>query len=315
MEIIQPNLDFIFIQGDLRFQAAYLKTQSFWADLATEVPSSTRENHYGWIGRIPQMREWLGERVVNNVATREYTVANKTFEATLGLKREDIQDDQLGIFNMSLDMLAMQAKLWPDKLITDIMQGGHGATAPFQCFDGQPFFSTIHPVNVDEAAAGTYRNYQASGCALTSANLSAVYAEMTSYVLEDGRPAGVVPNLLVVPPQLKLAAMQILNATFTAPAVAAGQNAASVMQSNMLQGWCNTLVHPYLANQATTWYLLDTQSFVKPFVWQLREPVEFTYKTNPGDDNVFKRREYLYGLYGRGNAGFSLPFLAYKAVA
>jgi phage major head subunit gpT-like protein len=315
MEIINANLDFIFIQGDLRFQGAMTRTQSYWDRLATEVPSSTRENHYGWIGRLPKIREWLGERIVNNLSSREYTLKNRQFEETLGLKREDILDDQLGLFNMSLDMLGMQAKLWPDSLIVDLLQNGHTATAPYAAFDGQPFFSASHPVDVDDSSKGTYSNYSSTGMALTSANFNTVYNTMVGYLGEDGQPLGVVPDLLIVPPQLKLAALQILNATFTAPAAAAGQNAASTVQTNMLQGWADHIAHPYLANQATTWYLASTQFPIRPFIWQLREPISFTYRNSPTDDNVFKRREFQYGIDGRGNAGFSLPFLCYKAVA
>lgn len=315
MEVTNPNLSFIFIQGDLRFQGALLKTQSFWDKFATEVPSNTRENHYGWIGRLPKMREWLGERVVNSISTREYTVKNKIYEATLGLKREDILDDQLGVFNMSLDMLGMQAKLWPDTILVDMLQNGHTAGAAYGCYDGQPYYSANHPINIDDSSAGTYSNYSSTGMALTAANFNAVRSAMIAWKGEDGRPLGVMPNLLVIPPLLEVAARQILQSTFIAPAVAVGQNAASTVQSNVLTGMADILVHPYLSGQDTTWYLMDTRFPIRPFIWQLREPIHFDYKNSPTDDNVFKRREFLYGVFGRGNAGVTLPFLSYKAVA
>lgn len=314
MEITNSNLDFIFIQGDLRYQTAYTKAPSYYEQLATVVPSSTRQNNYGWIGRLPKMREWLGERIVNNISTREYTIVNKAYESTLGLKREEILDDQLGVFNMGLDFLGLEAKLWPDSLVVDLMQNGH-TVGKVPCFDGQAFFSASHPVDVDDAGKGTFSNYSSTGMALTAPNFNTVRSTMMAYKAEDGRPLGVMPNLLVVPPALELAARQILQGTFIAPAAALGQGAANTVQSNVLSGMADILVHPYLAGQDTTWYLLDTRFPIKPFIWQLREPVEFTYKNSPTDENVFKRREFLYGVYGRGNAGVSLPFLAYKAVA
>lgn len=63
------------------------------------------------------------------------------------------------------------------------------------------------------------------------------------------------------------------------------------------------------------WYLFDTSKAVKPLVWQEREAYEFQALNNPGDENVFMRDEYLYGVRARANAGFGLWQLAYKSKA
>jgi phage major head subunit gpT-like protein len=49
-------------------------------------------------------------------------------------------------------------------------------------------------------------------------------------------------------------------------------------------------------------------------VFQNRQNPEFVSKDDPTDDNVFMRRQFVYGVDARGNAGYSLPFLAYKCV-
>ncbi len=315
MIVNAQTLDFLFYQADFRYQATLLKTPSFAEQIASVVPSSTRENHYGWIGRIPKIREWIGERQVNNLASRSYVLVNKEWEDTVGIKRVDIEDDQFGLFNMGVDMLAMQAKIWPDRLITDILRNGHTSGLPYQAYDGQPFFSASHPVNVDQPAT-TFSNYSSTGMALTGANYQTVRQNMGAFVGEDGSPLGIIPNVLMVPPQLEQQGRQILNADFIAPAAAIGQNAASVMQSNTLKGSAELIVNPWLAGDATTWYLFSAQFPIKPFVFQLRQAPEFVYKTNPNDDeSVWRVNQFQYGVYARGNAGFSLPFLAYKAVA
>jgi phage major head subunit gpT-like protein len=315
MIITPANLEFLFYQAEFRYQQAYLKTPIFWDKLASEVPSGTRENHYGWLARIPRLRKWIGERQVNNLAARGAVIENEVFEDTVGIKRPDVEDDQFGLFNMSVELLGQQAKLWPELQLLDIMQNGHGTASKYTCFDGQPFFSASHPVNPDDSGASTYSNYSSSGMALTSANYLAVRNIMMAYKGEDGNPLGIVPNLLVVPPQLGGQARQILNAEFTAPAVATGQNAASVQQSNVLKGSADWIESPYLSGQATTWYLLCTQFPIKPFIWQLRKAPQFVSRINPNDENVWKLNEFQYGVDARGAAGFSLPFLAYKAIA
>jgi phage major head subunit gpT-like protein len=143
---------------------------------------------------------------------------------------------------------------------------------------------------------------------LTAANYSTVRSAMMSFKGRDGSPLGIMPNLLMVPPQLEAVSRQILNADFIAAAV--GGNAAQA-QTNVFKGSANLLVNPYLTN-ATAWYLMDASRAIRPFVWQLRQAPTFTWKNRPEDDNVFMRDELLYGVTARGNAGFGLWFLAAK---
>ena len=42
------------------------------------------------------MREWIGDRVINDMKEFSYEIENKLYESTLGIKRTDIEDDSLG---------------------------------------------------------------------------------------------------------------------------------------------------------------------------------------------------------------------------
>lgn len=64
-----------------------------------------------------------------------------------------------------------------------------------------------------------------------------------------------------------------------------------------------------------TWYLLDTSRAIKPLLFQERIPYDFQQLTQEGDENVFLRDEYLYGVRARSNAGFGLWQLAYASQA
>lgn len=59
------------------------------------------------------------------------------------------------------------------------------------------------------------------------------------------------------------------------------------------------------------WFLLDTSRALRPFIYQERRPFNFVSKDAPNDDNVFMRKQYLYGVDGRSNAGYGLWQLAY----
>lgn len=309
MQITPAALDAIFYTINTIYQGAYARQQPWWNRVAMLTPSAGRESRYGWLRMLPRMREWVGERIYRNLEAASYTLVNRDFELTLELKRNEIEDDLIGMYNGYIQMMAEQAARWPDDLVRNIMQNGN----TLLCFDGQPFFSASHPTGAP--AGGTYSNWFASGTALTSANYQLVRQTMMSYVGEDGLPLNIMPNLLVVPPQLEAAGRQILNADFTAPAAALGQNAASVQQTNVLKGSAELLVLPDLTTQATRWYLLDTTKAVKPFVFQQRKAPTTVALTDPQGENLFRRKAYVYGIDSRGEAGYSLPFLCAAAQA
>lgn len=58
-------------------------------------------------------------------------------------------------------------------------------------------------------------------------------------------------------------------------------------------------------------FLLCTNRFLKPFIYQLRKKIKFTSLTRDTDENVFMLDEYLYGADGRSNAGYGFWQMAY----
>ena len=324
MNITPTTLDAIYYTFDTRFQAAYDAAESFYEEIASIVPSSSRETRYAWIGKLPRLREWLGNRVVNNLAAREYTLLNKDWEGTFKVARNDIEDDQVGVYNWGIDMLGMQARTWPDDLLTQLLVTGDSTVlSSAVCYDGQPFFSANHPTDPNNAASATQSNLfnttTSGSTPLNAQNYANVRAKMMAFQGEDSKPFRVIPSLLVVPPNLEVTANQILNSQIIAQSV--GSNAAQA-QSNVipnLRGNARVLTVPYLAgvinsvNQDNTWYLLATGFPIKPFVFQLRKAPQFVPLDQVNSPNVFFRREFIYGVDSRGNAGYALWFLAAKA--
>lgn len=317
MDLTQGNLDFLFYGLQTRFQQAMLATKLYWDQIASPTTSATRQEVYGWLDRMPLMREWLGERQVLNLSTRAYVLANKDYEATIELDRDVILDDQYGVYGYKAAMLGMSAALWPDQLVIAALQNGDATTS--LCYDGQPYFSANHPQDPDNSASAVQSNLfttAGSGATLlTSANFATVRANMMAWKGANGFPINVMPDTIYVPPALDVTARQIVTSAFTAPAAAVGQNAASVQQSNVLQNMCRVVTVPKLAGQDTTWYMADTMTIgaiIKGIIFQQRQSPTFVQKTAPTDDNVFKTRKFLWGVDSRGNAGYTLPFLITK---
>lgn len=113
-----------------------------WNGVATLVPSTTAENKYAWLGKITKFREWLGDRQVQNLLAHDYAIKNKTFENTVGVSRDEIEDDQYGVYKPVIQQLGQDAATHPDELVFGLLKDGF--TKP--CYDGQYFFDTDHPV-------------------------------------------------------------------------------------------------------------------------------------------------------------------------
>lgn len=111
-----------------------------------EVKSTGSEEVYGWLTGLPQLREWIGERLIGQASKARYVIENRRFESTIRVQRTHIEDDKLGVYGPQVQMMAYEAATHPDKLVFELLRKGF--TDP--CFDGQPFFDTDHPLTTKD---------------------------------------------------------------------------------------------------------------------------------------------------------------------
>ena len=310
MEITPQNTQALFNTFDLSYQQGYNAPDAlFWDKVATQRPSSTRQNTYAWMARLPTLREWVGERTIHAISSYGYTIVNKDYELTEELDRNDIEDDTFGVFNPIAEEMGRAARKWPDIQLAKLLTAGEKTL----CYDGQNFFDPSHPIDPLSASPTMQQNFF-PGLGLSPDSYSLLRSTMMSYLGEDGQPLGVRPGLLVVPPQLEQMGRQILHADFIAPANFAGAPQVG-SNSNTLKGTAELLVIPELANDPKAWYLLDTSRAIKPCIFQLRKAPQFVQFNDPKSESVFRRKKFIYGVDARGNVGFGLWFLGAKARA
>lgn len=262
------------------FNAAFGKGQAtaipYYQSIATTVPSTTGSEEYGWLGQFPSVREWLGQRLVRNLVAQRYVIENKLFESTIGLPRKAIEDDKYGLFTPVLEEMGKAAADKPNELVFIALAAGFSKN----CYDGQFFFDSDHPVfNADGVTTSLVSNVQTgagpawylldtsrplkpmiyqerlpyqlqqrvldtdenvfnndefvygvrgrsnvgyglwqtafgSKATLNSANYAAARVAMMSFMGDGGRPLGIRPDTLVVPPSLEQAGLQLLNSEY-----------------------------------------------------------------------------------------------------
>jgi len=141
--IITPSvLDAIFQGFNFQFNGGLRSVEPTWKKVAMETTSTAAIENYGWLGQVPRIREWVGDRVVHALDSFGYQIKNRTFEETIGVKREQIEDDSYGLFSPLFRGLGESVALFPDELVYGLFAGGFAS----KCFDGQNFFDAEHPV-------------------------------------------------------------------------------------------------------------------------------------------------------------------------
>jgi phage major head subunit gpT-like protein len=280
MIITQQSLRGIYVGFNTLFNKAFEGQKPSFERIATVVPSTTDAETYAWLGDIPGMREWIGDREIQNITSSDYTIKNKDFELTVGVPRNAIEDDKIGLYTTPIQMLGEAAAQHPDELIYALLANGFTA----KCYDGKAFFATDH-----EVGKGTVANKITDKLSLEA--YIAARAMMRGFKNGKGRSLGLVPDLLVVPPALEGKAREILVAEYI--------NGTK----NTMQGTAEIHVEPRLTSDEA-WFLLDTKRPIKPLIYQQRKKAKFVSITNEESVNVFMQKKYIYGADSRGNAGF-----------
>lgn len=256
--------------------------------IATTVPSSTASNLYGWLGSIPGLKKWIGEREIQKIAENEYTIKNEPFELTVGIKRTAIEDDNYGVYTPFMEGMGESTALHKEQRVAETAKRGFTDL----CYDGQPFYSKTHKVGDT-----TYSNL--TDAQLSADSFAAARTTMMSLKNDQGQPLNLVPDILLVPPALEREARMILEADLI--------NGTT----NINKGLAQVVVWTELADKPTQWHLLCTKRSLKPFIFQEREKAKFVALTKENDENVFMRDEYLYGVSARDGVGYGFWQMAY----
>ena len=124
------------------FQIGFDGHKAVLESVAPVVTSNASVEDYGWLNTIPKLREWIGDRHVHGLGTKVYSIRNRKFELTIGVLRDDIEDDKLGLYAKRFEMMGQSAASHPDEIVFELINGAFAAN----CYDGQYFFDSDHPV-------------------------------------------------------------------------------------------------------------------------------------------------------------------------
>ncbi len=265
------------------------KATTHFKDLSTRIQSNSDTERYKWLGSLPRMREWGTGRIAKGLGSESYSIENLKYESTLEVDRDEISDDKTGQIRIRVAELAQRAATHKDYLIAQLLINGE--TAGFNSYDGVSFFNDAHVSGSsgaqDNKLTGTALDPDNSTTDEFKAALKTSIGALMGFKDDQGDPMSISATGLacIVPSTMYLTALEAVNATLVSST------------SNVVAGAARIIAFPWLTDQSK-WYLVKTNDVVRPFIFQDREPIEFTALTEQSDEG-FRREKFLYGVRAR----------------
>lgn len=295
MLVNKANIEAVFINLKTTFNKAFDQAPAIWEQTTMKVPSGSSQNDYTWLSRFPKMRKWLGDKVLKALEAFKYTVVNDDWEATIEVDRNDIEDDNVGIYGPQAQEAGFSAKQLPDEIDADLKNNAFAS----YCYDGQYFYDNDH-----EVAGSSVSNLgTAALSAVDQAGVLASYGAARQAIMgftdDEERPLGLIPDVLEVPPALEATGRIIC------------ENEKLLDDTpNPYRGTAKLLVNPRLTS-STAWFLHVTNRPLKPFVYQERKAPVFVQQTTEESESVFMRKKFRFGAEARAAGGYGLWQMSY----
>ena len=267
--------------------------EMWWKQLALSTTSNGSDEEYHWLGAVPGLKELIGEVQIANLIRHGFTIKNKEWADTIGIKRKDLERDRLAIYTAFVQAMAEAAAYQPGELVAKLLVDGFTETD----YTGTAFFSTGKKAHAKANAFDTIVDNKK----LSQANFRAARKLLIGRLNAEGRAMRLGKDVvLVVSPTYQSTALEITTAEKL------GNN------TNVDRGTARTLVLPELLALSAEhhWFLLEAGGAMKPFIVQKETEPQQAMVTDPNDSHVVKHQEFIYQVYCRHNAGYGLPELA-----
>lgn len=303
MDINRKNMDSLFAGFKNNFLSGFELAPETWKKFAAPVQSGSASNIYPFLEQFGGMSEWSADRQVRNLTSQKIEVVNRDFEETVSIPRNDIEDDQYGIYGTVIAQMGLHAaKIWQDLAVEALL-------ANPAWVDEVNFFSTTRTYG-----ESVINNMTTN--ALSAETYAAARMTMMQYCGHSGKVLGVMPDLLIVGPKNEAAAFSILKDRMMVRACNADGVSGVGTAGNPWNGSAELLVLPELCgDNEDVWFLACTSGVIKPLFVQQRKMPVLTALDRVTDENVFNSKEYIYGTDARGEAFLAFPHLIYKGGA
>lgn len=252
------------------------------------VESSAKNTEYDYaIGGMSDLEEFSGT-IPYSEFSGQYRVSYSHREWVKGIKieRKLVDDDLYNVINKRPQMLALVGKRTREKHAASVFNSAFN-TSVFTGGDAVALCSSSHTrVASDGSTTAVMSNLGSS--ALSQTSLAAARLAMRDYIDDTLNLMNVMPDLLLVPPELEETAYVITQSDKV--------SGSANNDANFYKGRYKVVVWDYLSD-TNNWFLVDSR-YAKMFLkWFDRIPVEFN-KDKDFDTYISKWSTYTRYSYG-----------------
>lgn len=279
------HLEYGMKSGFLKGQKAYTKLR---APFVREAPSSGAYEIYGDMGAVPWPRQNGGQPgsaaadathggasvgglteggpiTVLGGNERAVTVWNNDWQIPIGIYHNAIEDNRVGGLEEWARSAGQRFDQHMDYLCFNALNAG-ATTTYGNSYDGVTFFNASH---ADHNAEYTTAQSNVNTSALSLDNFETVYIAASKYLDDRGQPTGLIPDLLIVPTDLKRTGVQI---TGNSEAYDTGNR-----EINPYAGGIKLLVAPGGWLDSTAWFVGVSGMVEKPITLQIRQQPQLAF--------------------------------------
>lgn len=280
------------------------------------INSDQEVETYKWLGMSPQMRQWVGSRIIKQLREQGMTITNLPFETTLSFNVNELRRDKTGQIMIRVDDAAQRTNAhWAQLLDALIRANG-------TCYDGSNFFAADH----SEGSSGTQGNLftasEVSALNVTTATaptadeavdiIMGLIPEYFKLVDDQGEPINeMARNFLIMTNVAMFGAFQ--QAVYEKRITTSTGSYDNPIVGNK-RFTVDVVPNPrFDANSVTTdIYTFRTDARVKPFIMQ-SEQDPTAQGLDEDSEHAFMNDEILIGIKALRNVGYGLWQYAQKA--
>lgn len=260
--------------------------------LFRDFPSTTAANFYAWMEQIPGFREWVGDRQFKNVRSGKFEIVNRDWEDSVSMGRNEIEDDQYGVYAPLVQMMGEAWTLKKYQLVIAVLTGNT------VCFTGKAFFA-------DDHAYGDNTIDNVVTDALSASSFEAAFTAAAGWKFSNGELCRTRFTHLVHGPKLHDTAFNIVDAQFKV-------SGNSQIPNSNFKRVQRVELEDLSGDYDDYWYLVDASKPIKPVARQIRREASPMMDTRP--EEVMRTGRFDVMADGRAAAGPTFPHLAYAGI-
>lgn len=276
----RDKLEAAYVTYSTIFDMMIANTPVIYPRIATVMNGVGPVTSFKWLGSVPVMVPWDGERQIDKLRAEQHELRTKWYANGIELDYDDMAEDRLGVVRPRIEQLASMGPRKIDAMVIDYYVNGFAGTLGLG-YDGQYLFDTDHTYST--AAGQASQDNTVSG-ALGTTPFNQALEAMMGFVDDRGEPLEISPDTLMCGFGNQLPARKMLTQQYLASGETnVDQNAATLIINQRITG--------------TKWFVLALGGSVRPVIVGIEYPPEFAALMGWDQREQFMSRNSLAGAH------------------